>query len=122
MLPGESGPALGCSAPGDTEAPRSLSHQGLGQGGLFFSFGSRPRAFNSVCPFAEPQTHYYAVAVVKKGSNFQLNQAQGVKSCHTGFNRSAGWNIPMGTLRPYLNWAGPPEPIQEGKVVGGVCA
>lgn len=27
----------------------------------------------------------------------------------------------MGTLRPYLNWAGPPEPIQEGKMVGGLC-
>ncbi|XP_045712983.1 lactotransferrin [Phyllostomus hastatus] len=59
------------------------------------------------------QTHYYAVAVVRRDSSFQLNQLQGVRSCHTGLNRSAGWNIPVGTLRPYLDWAGPPAPLQE---------
>ncbi|OWK05912.1 hypothetical protein Celaphus_00012932, partial [Cervus elaphus hippelaphus] len=47
-----------------------------------------------------PQTHHYAVAVVKKGSNFQLNQLQGKKSCHTGLGWSAGWNIPMRILLP----------------------
>ncbi|XP_075404016.1 lactotransferrin [Tenrec ecaudatus] len=56
---------------------------------------------------AEPKTHYYAVALVKRGTDFQLNQLQGKKSCHTGLGRSAGWNIPIGTLRPYLKWAGP---------------
>ncbi|XP_037705223.1 lactotransferrin [Choloepus didactylus] len=61
---------------------------------------------------AEPQTHYYAVAVAKKGSNFKLNQLQGRKSCHTGIGRSAGWIIPIGTLRPFLNWSGPPEPLE----------
>nr|K9IMD0.1 RecName: Full=Lactotransferrin; Short=Lactoferrin; AltName: Full=Draculin; AltName: Full=Draculin-1; Flags: Precursor [Desmodus rotundus] len=60
-----------------------------------------------------PRTHYYAVALVKKDSNLQLNQLQGVRSCHTGLNRSAGWKIPVGTLRPYLGWAGPPAPLQE---------
>lgn len=59
------------------------------------------------------------MAVAKKGSNFQLNQMGGVKSCHTGLNRSAGWNIPMGVLRPFLNWEGPPTPLQEGEVAGG---
>ncbi|XP_049726543.1 inhibitor of carbonic anhydrase-like isoform X1 [Elephas maximus indicus] len=52
-----------------------------------------------------PQTHYYAVAVVLKGSSFQLNQLQGKKSCHTGLGRSAGWNTPINLLLSDL-----PEP------------
>ncbi|KAI5207914.1 Lactotransferrin [Manis pentadactyla] len=61
---------------------------------------------------AEPQSHYYAVAIAKKSTKFQLNQLQGVKSCHTGLGRSAGWNVPIGILRPFLNWTGPPEPLE----------
>ncbi|XP_012519521.1 PREDICTED: serotransferrin [Propithecus coquereli] len=48
----------------------------------------------------DPQTYHYVVAMVKKGTNFQLNQLQGKKSCHTGLGWSAGWNIPVRTLLP----------------------
>ncbi|XP_059506979.1 serotransferrin-like [Stegostoma tigrinum] len=41
---------------------------------------------------------YYAVAVVKKGTSFNFNTLRGKKSCHTGLGKSAGWNIPVGTI------------------------
>ncbi|XP_021510351.2 lactotransferrin [Meriones unguiculatus] len=87
-------------------------------GGSLFDAGPPPYKLRPVAAEVygtkiQPRTHYYAVAVVKNSSTFHLNQLRSRKSCHTGFGRSAGWNIPIGTLRPYLNWEGPPVPIEE---------
>ncbi|KAM7379337.1 hypothetical protein PAMP_004899 [Pampus punctatissimus] len=51
---------------------------------------------------------YYAVAVVKKGTGFSIRDLQGKKSCHTGLGKSAGWNIPIGTLvsMDIIQWSG----------------
>ena len=62
---------------------------------------------------AAPQTHYLAVAVVKQGTDFQLNQLEGKKSCHTGLGRSAGWVIPIGLL--YCKLSEPRKPLEKGK-------
>ncbi|XP_007457623.1 PREDICTED: inhibitor of carbonic anhydrase-like isoform X2 [Lipotes vexillifer] len=74
-------------------------------GGLVFEAGLAPYNLKPVVAEFygskdDPQTHHYVVAVVKKGSDFRLNQLQGKKSCHTGLGWSAGWNIPIGILLP----------------------
>ncbi|XP_014644990.1 PREDICTED: inhibitor of carbonic anhydrase-like [Ceratotherium simum simum] len=74
-------------------------------GGLVFEAGLAPYNLKPIVAefyWSEdgPQTHYYVVAVVRRGSDFQLSQLQGKKSCHTGLRCSAGWKIPMGMLLP----------------------
>ncbi|CAO2633804.1 Inhibitor of carbonic anhydrase, partial [Lemmus lemmus] len=63
---------------------------------------------------ADPQTHYYAVALVKKGTGFQLNQLRGKKSCHAGMGWSAGWYTPLSKLLP-------PGSLETGEAVGARC-
>lgn len=77
----------------------------------------RLRVFHSHCLFADQKTQYYAVALVKKSSNFNLNELEGKKSCHTGLGRSAGWNIPMGLL--YWKLPEPRDSLQKGKKARG---
>lgn len=63
-------------------------------------------------------TCYYAVAVAKKGTGFGLKDLRGKKSCHTGLGKSAGWNIPIGTLvsMDIIDWAGiEDKPVEEGE-------
>lgn len=77
----------------------------------------RLRVFHLHCLFADQKTQYYAVALVKKSSNFNLNELEGKKSCHTGLGRSAGWNIPMGLL--YWKLPEPRDSLQKGKKARG---
>ncbi|XP_034295466.1 serotransferrin [Pantherophis guttatus] len=53
-------------------------------------------------------TSYHAIAVVKKGTISSLEELKGKRSCHTGFRRSAGWLIPVGTLvsKNLIQWDG----------------
>lgn len=55
-----------------------------------------PHSSPLFCP--EVGTSYYAVAVVKRSSNLTIHTLKGVKSCHTGINRTVGWNVPVGYL------------------------
>ena len=44
---------------------------------------------------------YFAVAVVKSGfcsPGISFNDLKGKRSCHTGFRKTSGWNIPVGYL------------------------
>ncbi|NXV51890.1 TRFE protein, partial [Uria aalge] len=82
-------------------------------GGQVFEAGLAPYKLKPIVAEVYEQsggstTSYYAVAVVKKGTGFTINDLQGKSSCHTGLGRSAGWNIPIGTLlhRGDIKWEG----------------
>ncbi|NXL11768.1 TRFE protein, partial [Mesembrinibis cayennensis] len=82
-------------------------------GGHVFEAGLAPYKLKPIAAEVYEQsggstTSYYAVAVVKKGTGFTINDLQGKTSCHTGLGRSAGWVIPIGTLlhRKDIKWDG----------------
>ena len=59
------------------------------------------------------------MAVVKKGTDFTIDDLQGKTSCHTGLGRSAGWVVPVGTLLRLkkIKWDGKDSAsIEEGEM------
>uniref|UniRef100_A0A8C2SMV6 Ovotransferrin n=1 Tax=Coturnix japonica TaxID=93934 RepID=A0A8C2SMV6_COTJA len=82
-------------------------------GGHVFEAGLAPYKLKAIAAEVYEHTEgsttsYYAVAVVKKGTEFTVNDLRGKTSCHTGLGRSVGWNIPIGTLirRGDIEWEG----------------
>ncbi|KAJ8034044.1 Melanotransferrin [Holothuria leucospilota] len=48
--------------------------------------------------YGEGDATYWAVAVVRANTTFNINDLQGKKSCHTGIMKTAGWIVPVGYL------------------------
>ncbi|KAM9440214.1 serotransferrin-2-like [Clarias gariepinus] len=69
-------------------------------GGDIYTAGLLPHNLHPILAehYGTEATCYYAVAVVKKGTDFDIHNLRGKKSCHTGLGKTAGWNIPIGTL------------------------
>ncbi|KAM9036183.1 inhibitor of carbonic anhydrase-like isoform 1-T2 [Sarcophilus harrisii] len=89
-------------------------------GGLVYEavaapFGLKPIIAEDYGSEKEQQIYSFAVAVVKKGTDFQLKDLKGKKSCHTGLGMSAGWIIPVGKLVELgvLNWNNTNDPIEK---------
>lgn len=56
--------------------------------------------------------------MAKKNTGFGFRDLRGKKSCHTGLGKSAGWNIPIGSLvtMNVIEWGGiEDKPLEEGK-------
>lgn len=68
----------------------------------------------------EPDTCYYAMALVKKSSTFTFDELQGKRSCHTAVGRAAGWKTPIGVLLAHqkIQWGGPEVESLEKAVTG----
>lgn len=61
------------------------------------------------------------MAVVKASdTSITWNNLKGKKSCHTGVDRTAGWNIPMGMLYNRINHCKFGEQSWEGSLGGAV--
>ncbi|XP_049631911.1 inhibitor of carbonic anhydrase-like isoform X2 [Suncus etruscus] len=104
------------------------------EGGLVLEAGLAPYNLKPIMAEfygskSDPQTHHYVVALVKKGSGFQLNQLQGKKSCLPGLGWAAGWNILTKMLRPSASaeeamaqfFASSCVPCADGKKFPNLC-
>ncbi|XP_058043511.1 melanotransferrin-like [Ahaetulla prasina] len=90
------GSVIGCTS----MINRNLADAATVDGGILYQAG-KEHGLKPVVAEAYGQdvgTSYYAVAVVKASSNLTINRLNGAKTCHTGINRTAGWNIPVGLL------------------------
>lgn len=53
----------------------------------------------------------YAVAVVKRGSPLSIKDLKGKTSCHSCYQSSGGWDLPIGSLLKHriIDWDGPDD-------------
>ncbi|XP_076036102.1 uncharacterized protein LOC143022049 [Oratosquilla oratoria] len=75
--------------------------------------------------YGEHKNRYYAVAVVKNESDVTtLEGLKGKKSCHTGIEKTAGWRMPIATLREQglISKRSCDFPTEIGKFFNASCA
>lgn len=87
-----------CTHMCSTPCTPTLLPQPSQQGGTAPSLRLVPCCPHTPTSLLEVGTSYYAVAVVRRNFNVTINTLKGVKSCHTGINRTVGWNVPVGYL------------------------
>lgn len=78
-------------------------------------------------------TEYYAIAVVKATQDMSKGweSLRGLKSCHTGYRKTSGWTVPIGTLisTGVMSYEGNTDPDMPNDIyavknffTGGSCA
>ncbi|KAM5163153.1 serotransferrin-B-like [Mantella aurantiaca] len=77
--------------------------------GSLHPYNLKPVATENYGTEKDPDTCYYAVALVKDSSTFMFKDLKGKRTCHTAVERAAGWISPVGTLvaRQIMAWDGP---------------
>ncbi|XP_074070900.1 inhibitor of carbonic anhydrase-like isoform X1 [Macrotis lagotis] len=116
VLTGTTGPSLSCikkisykdclRAIWNNEADAICVDGGLIYEASVAPFDLKPIIAEDYGSEEEHQIYSFAVAIVKKGTDFQFRDLKGKKSCHNGLAMSAGWIIPIGKLVELgmLNW------------------
>ncbi|XP_073705534.1 LOW QUALITY PROTEIN: transferrin-a [Garra rufa] len=84
-----------------------------------YQAGLRPYDLRPVITEISKKRCCYAVAVVKKDTDFTINDLKGKTSCHSCYKKPGGWNIPIGRLvaQNKISWDGPDDRMPLEKAV-----
>ncbi|KAL1280138.1 hypothetical protein QQF64_014738 [Cirrhinus molitorella] len=81
------------------------------EGERIYQAGLHPYDLRPIITEKQEKKCCYAVAVVKKDTDFTISDLKGKSSCHSCYKKPGGWNIPIGRLvaQNKIPWDGPDD-------------